>query len=102
MSSSLTSEAALKFATTGRPFDLVVTDVVMPGLTGPELAAKIEEVCGATPTIFMSGYSEDPALREGRLGSHQRFMPKPFAPPDLLVVIRELLMQYPRRDGAIV
>ena len=102
VSSSLTSEAALKFATTGRPFDLVVTDVVMPGLTGPELATKIEEACGATPTIFMSGYSEDPALREGRLRSHQRFMPKPFAPPDLLVVIRELLMQYPRRDGAIV
>jgi CheY-like chemotaxis protein len=102
VSSSLTSEAALKFATAGRSFDLIVTDVVMPGLTGPELAAKIEQACGVTPTIFMSGYSEDPALREGRLRSHQRFMPKPFAPPDLLVVIRELLTQYPRRDSAIV
>ena len=102
VSSSLTSEAALKFATVGRPFDLVVTDVVMPGLTGPELAAKIEQSCGLTPTIFMSGYSEDPALRQGRLAAHQRFMPKPFAPPDLLVVLRELLNQFPRRDSAIV
>jgi len=102
VSSSLSSDAALKFATAGRPFDLLVTDVVMPGLTGPELAAKIEGICGVTPTIFMSGYSEDAALREGRLRPHQRFMPKPFAPPELLVVIREVLTQFPRRDSVIV
>jgi CheY-like chemotaxis protein len=79
----------------GRPFELLITDVVMPGLSGPQLAERIEDTFGSTPTIFMSGYSEDVALRKDMLKPHQRYMPKPFAPPELLASIRELLTRYP-------
>ena len=68
-----------------------MTDVVMAGLTGPELISRIEAVCGEVPTIFMSGHTEDHFIRSGAMGAHQRFMPKPFSPTELLVKVRELL-----------
>ena len=95
VSSSLGSDAALEMVKRGRPFELLITDVVMPGLSGPQLAERIEDTFGSTPTIFMSGYSEDVALRKDMLKPHQRYMPKPFAPPELLASIRELLTRYP-------
>lgn len=73
------------------PFELLVTDVVMAGLTGPELAARIEERLGAIPTVFMSGHTADEAMRSGEILPHQRFMPKPFAPAEFLAIVRELL-----------
>ncbi len=74
-----------------RPFDLLVTDVMMARMTGPELAAEIESRRGTIPTIFMSGHTELDVIRAGKLAPHQRFMPKPFAPAELLVLVRELI-----------
>ncbi|MFM7052234.1 MAG: ATP-binding protein [Planctomycetota bacterium] len=85
------SGEALVLAQRDRAFDALVTDVVMPGMLGPQLARKVEEACGAMPTLFMSGHTEDESLRKGALLQHQRFMPKPFAPGDLLDAVRELL-----------
>jgi CheY-like chemotaxis protein len=72
-------------------FEVVVTDVVMAGMMGPELAARIEAVRGPVPTIFMSGHTEDEFIRSGVLGKHQRYMPKPFTPAELLVAVRTLI-----------
>lgn len=72
-------------------FDAIVSDVVMAGLTGPELAGRIESQFGPVPTVFMSGHTEDEFLRSGAVRAHQRFMPKPFAPHDLLQQLREVL-----------
>lgn len=98
VSSSLGSDSALELVKGSRPFNIIVTDVVMPGLSGPQLAARIEEACGITPTIFMSGYTEDPAMRASALKPHQRFMSKPFAPEELLTAIRALLAKSPLRE----
>ena len=98
VSSSLSSDSALELVKGSRPFNIIVTDVVMPGLSGPQLAARIEEACGITPTIFMSGYTEDPAMRASALKPHQRFMSKPFAPEELLTAIRALLAKSPLRE----
>jgi signal transduction histidine kinase/CheY-like chemotaxis protein len=98
VSSSLGSDSALELVKGSRPFNIIVTDVVMPGLSGPQLAARIEEACGITPTIFMSGYTEDPAMRASALKPHQRFMSKPFAPEELLTAIRALLAKSPQRE----
>lgn len=91
VSSSSEPAEALAIAVRERPFELIVTDVVMAGLTGPELISRIEAVCGEVPTIFMSGHTEDHFIRSGAMGAHQRFMPKPFSPTELLVKVRELL-----------
>ncbi|MFM7133295.1 MAG: response regulator [Planctomycetota bacterium] len=93
---------ALAIAQRERHFDLVVTDVVMHGLMGPELARRIEESCGPVPTIFMSGHTDDPMIRSGALAGHQRFMPKPFAPAELLQVARELIGRHRARAGAVL
>ena len=82
---------ALAIVQSGMAFDVVVTDVVMPSMTGPELAQKIEGACGPVPTVFMSGHTEDEFIRSGALRSHQRFMTKPFVPSELLVQVRELI-----------
>ncbi len=95
VSSSLGAEPALEIARRGRPFDLLITDVVMPGMSGPDLARAIESHSGRTPVIFMSGYTEDAAMRSNALKPHQRYFPKPFAPPELLAAIRELLGSFP-------
>ena len=77
-------------------FDLLVTDVVMAGVTGPELSRRIESVRGAMPTVFMSGHNEDDMFRRGELPKHHRFMPKPFSPNEFLEVAHELISGSPR------
>ncbi|MFZ4750722.1 MAG: ATP-binding protein, partial [Phycisphaerales bacterium] len=91
VSSSSDPIEALALAERERAFDVLVSDVVMAGMTGPELAARIETSCGAVPTIFMSGHTEDELIRSGALRPHQRYMPKPFSPAELLAKVRELV-----------
>lgn len=91
VSSSSDPIEALALAERERAFDVLVSDVVMAGMTGPELAARIESACGAVPTIFMSGHTEDEFIRSGALRAHQRYMPKPFTPSELLAKVRELV-----------
>ena len=91
VTSSSDPMAALALAQLDAGIELIVTDVVMAGMTGPELVEKIEQVRGAIPTIFMSGHTEDEFIRSGTLGDHQRFMQKPFSPAELLSEVRALL-----------
>ncbi len=60
------------------PIDLLVTDVVMPGLSGPELARRIREVRPGIRTLLLSGYTDDIAGMEGRLEGTDGFLSKPF------------------------
>jgi len=73
---------------------LVITDLVMRGLTGRETAAKIRERSPATRVLYMSGYTDDSALRSGSLESGSAFIQKPFGAADLARRVREIL------DGA--
>ena len=73
------------------PFDLLITDVVMPGLSGPEVAERVRERQGAIPVIFVSGYSESVVHYHGLLESGVNFLAKPFAADALFRKVREAL-----------
>jgi two-component system, cell cycle sensor histidine kinase and response regulator CckA len=71
--------------------DLVLTDVVMPGMSGAELARRIGERAPGTAILFTSGYTDDEILRHGVLADAAQFLPKPYSRADLLARVRERL-----------
>jgi len=71
--------------------DLILTDVVMPGLGGRETAEWIERARPDIRTLFMSGYTDDTVIRAGGLAPGASFLQKPFSPDDLLARVRQVL-----------
>jgi two-component system, cell cycle response regulator CpdR len=82
-----TGEEAIRIFNAGR-FDLVVTDVSLPAMSGLDLMRRIKEVAPSMPIILASGYPLDPA--DYRLGPSIRAITKPFSPPELRALIQEL------------
>ena len=77
----------------GGPIHLLLTDVVMPGMTGRELAARMAQQRPQTRVLFISGYTADVIGREGALDPGVAYLPKPFTPAQLSVKVREVLGQ---------
>jgi signal transduction histidine kinase/CheY-like chemotaxis protein len=75
--------------------DLLLTDVVMPKLSGPELARRALLRVPKLAVLFMSGYAPDEALRESVAGGEADFLQKPFLPEQLTRKIREILERKP-------
>ena len=73
---------------TSRRFDIVVTDVGLPAMSGLELVRRVKELDPSMPVILASGYPLDP--KACNLGSRVRAITKPFNRPQLDVLIREL------------
>ena len=71
--------------------DLLLTDVVMPRMTGPQLAARLRAIRGQLCAVYMSGYTEDRLTDQGGLGPHDAFVQKPVGPDDLLKRVRTAL-----------
>jgi PAS domain S-box-containing protein len=71
--------------------DLLITDVVMPRMSGQELAESIRETIPELTVIFLSGYAEDAVVHHGVLKDNINFLPKPYSKDDLLKKIREVL-----------
>ena len=80
------------------PIDLLVTDVVMPRMTGPELARRVGEQRRRIRVLFMSGYTEGAILPSSDLPHDSAFVSKPFTRDALLGKIRELLDAGGRSD----
>lgn len=74
------------------PIDLLITDVIMPLMSGPELAEQLTSIHGDIPVIYVSGYSNQAVVdRTGLLESELHFLQKPFSLHELSRQIRELL-----------
>jgi CheY-like chemotaxis protein len=69
--------------------DLIITDVVMPQMTGRELANRIRDTRPTLKILFMSGYPDHAVNRE--IDSNEAFLQKPFAPDGLVRKVREIL-----------
>jgi CheY-like chemotaxis protein len=67
----------------GQP-DLVLTDLMMPGIGGTELARRLKERWPDLPILFMSGYSVEDLLRQGAIGDERAIIQKPFTPDSLV------------------
>ena len=85
------AEALRVCADTTRPIDLIVSDMVMPEMNGPELGRHIRERHPGTALLFMSGYTRDAALRQSFLEPGTAFIEKPFTPATLAQRVREVL-----------
>jgi CheY-like chemotaxis protein len=71
--------------------DLLVTDLVMPGMNGIELSRTFRDSHPGVPVLFMSGYAEDALEDLGHLADRQSFLQKPITPTSLSRKIREML-----------
>jgi PAS domain S-box-containing protein len=71
--------------------DLLVTDVVMPGMSGKELAERLAELQPGLEPVFMSGYTDDMVLRHGVEAEALRLVEKPFDAEQLLAAVRSAL-----------
>jgi signal transduction histidine kinase len=85
------ADEALAALRSGPRCQILLTDVVMPGMSGTQLAAAVEQEFGALPVLFISGHTDDARLRSGHLPPHHRFLPKPFAADELVATLRTLL-----------
>ncbi len=75
---------------------LLLTDVIMPGMNGRELAQRISEIRPNTKVLYMSGYTENVIGRNGMLDEGVRLLQKPFTLRDLKKKVREVLDSTPR------
>ena len=71
--------------------DLLLTDVVMPRMTGPQLALRLRALRPDLPAVYMSGYAEDRVIEPGALGENDAFVQKPVGPEDLLRHVRSAI-----------
>jgi two-component system, cell cycle sensor histidine kinase and response regulator CckA len=84
-------EALLTSAKYGGPIHLLLTDVVMPQMSGPEVAEKLLSVRPEIKVLYMSGYPDHPVFDRGDVSRETGFLPKPFSPHVLVQKVREVL-----------
>ncbi len=84
-------DEALAAAGRAEPFDVVLTDVVMPRMSGPELAVALRERFAGLPVIYMSGYTDDVLDANALAEPATAFLRKPFANSELVEKACELL-----------
>lgn len=73
------------------PFDLLVTDMRMPGMTGRDLADRVRFRHPSTRILFISGFTDDPSVQSGILPDRAMFLSKPFNPEQLVAAVTKLL-----------
>lgn len=71
--------------------DLLLTDVVMPEMSGKEVSKQASAICGGLKTLFMSGYTDELIAQRGGLTASENLISKPFDAKQLLLSVRSLL-----------
>ncbi|MBI5282644.1 MAG: PAS domain S-box protein [Candidatus Solibacter usitatus] len=84
-------EALFQAESYAGPIDLMLTDVVMPGMNGRELAERLKPLRPALKVLFMSGYAENMLSSQESLDEDIAYLQKPFAPERLARKVREVL-----------
>ena len=82
------------------PIDILVTDVVMPGIGGRELAKKLSASRPGISVLYLSGYTEDAVVTQGALNAATAFLQKPFTLQSLAKKVREVLRSRPHSMSA--
>ena len=96
MVASNATEALAMGTAPGVEIDLLVTDVVMPGMSGPQLAVELMRPRPDIQVLYMSGYIGDALTAQG-LDESATLLHKPFNPEQLLRTVRDMLDARPRR-----
>ncbi|HWZ98632.1 MAG TPA: ATP-binding protein [Candidatus Dormibacteraeota bacterium] len=83
--------------------DLLLTDVVMPGIGGRELSKQVTAIRPDLKILYMSGYTPQAILHHGELDANTFFIQKPFTPSSLAAKVREVLGHVPagQRDSVV-
>jgi len=84
-------EALELFRQSDKSVDLLLTDVMMPGQSGPELHTQLESESPGLKVLFISGYSDKPVEKSKWVGEGMPFLQKPFGASELAVRVREVL-----------
>jgi two-component system, cell cycle sensor histidine kinase and response regulator CckA len=74
-----------------QPIHLLLTDVVMPKMSGPQLAMRVASQRAGIRVLFMSGYTDDATFQHGLVDRDLYFLPKPFTPEQMARRVREVL-----------
>jgi PAS domain S-box-containing protein len=78
--------------------DVLVTDVMMPNMSGPQLARTLRELRPELKVLFMSGYTANAIVDQGLLQPGAPFLSKPFSPSSLALAVRSLLDGHPDNE----
>jgi len=84
-------EALRIAADNSRRIDLLLTDLIMPELSGAAVAERVSEIVPGVKILFMSGYADDMVVRDGILAPGAAFLEKPFSATDLAAKVRATL-----------
>lgn len=91
ISAGNSEEAIAICAAEPRPVSVLVTDVVMPGLSGPELARELRQLYPQMRIIYMSGFSSAYAAQAEAIEPFGVFLEKPFMPQDLFALLQQVM-----------
>ncbi|HEY0729182.1 MAG TPA: ATP-binding protein [Pyrinomonadaceae bacterium] len=86
----------IETSTNGTKIDLVLTDVIMPGMSGNDMSKHLLAQRPDLPVLYMSGYTDDAIVQHGVLEPGINFIQKPFSPDALALKVREVLDAKPQ------
>ena len=87
------AEALVAAADHPGPIHLLITDVLMPHMSGKELAERLRQAHPETKVLYMSGYAADVFSRVGAAGPEIEYIQKPFTPEELAIKVRKVLCE---------